>query len=298
MNKEISLLETISNKELVSLLRKIKCRGIYNNSGLAYEPYKQVNFKTGVVYPSQFFGDYPKLKIKSDKNVYNLFTSQPNIYLNQLEILAQVDAFLKTQNKSINRLKFEGYKYNWEGRGVYHILPPIIEKHTFRFDKGYLDINYLSERFSGVYIKDAVDKAHELKKRFLKNYHIDEVSAIRQMDIYNDNVNIINYGTTKTGEYDFYVVCDGSHRIDYSLEILNEPINVIVVEDISIPYYALPRPFFPMVRISSKVAENMYNRLDIDKIHLLNNFIKKVLHYDWEAADLYVSKLRSNMNGY
>ena len=42
----------------------------------------------------------------------------------------------------------------------------------------------------------------------------------------------------------------------------------------------------------------MYHKLERDKIHLFNDFIKKILHYDWEAGGLKVSKLRSNVDIY
>ncbi|HLC32414.1 MAG TPA: hypothetical protein VJJ82_01170, partial [Candidatus Nanoarchaeia archaeon] len=58
--------------------------------------------------------------------------------------------------------------------------------------------------------------------------------------------------------------------------------------------YALPMPFRPTTRLTSKDAEKMYPRLERDKIHLFNDFMKKVLHYDWRG--LYVSGLRSQTN--
>ena len=93
----------------------------------------------------------------------------------------------------------------------------------------------------------------------------------------------------------FTLFCDGSHRMDYALEHLNEPITVLLVEaPILVPYYALPMPFRPSTRLTSKDAERMYPTLERDKIHLFNEFLKKALHYDWREGGLQVSKLRSN----
>ncbi len=119
------------------------------------------------------------------------------------------------------------------------------------------------------------------------------------MDIFHSNAPLMNYGIQYTGKHDFYIICDGAHRIDYSIEHLNEPISVILVEPEEkhlIPYYAFPMPFRPTIRLSSKQAEIMYPRLERDKVHLFNDFLKKILHYDWTNTGLNVSRLRTNTN--
>ena len=194
-------------------------------------------------------------------------------------------------------------EYNWEGRGDFHVLPPIVEKHTYDLDQGYLDLEKLSERFNGTYVKDARGNLHNLGSRELHSFFIDEVSKLNHLDTFNSNASIINYGLPYNGPHNFYITCDGSHRIDYALEHLNKPITVLVVEAAKrdaplIPYYAFPVPFRPTIRLSSKKAEKMFHHLERDKIHLLNDFIKKVLHYDWEAAGLLVGRLRSNVEIY
>lgn len=95
------------------------------------------------------------------------------------------------------------------------------------------------------------------------------------------------------------MVCDGSHRLDYAMEILNQPINVILVESENLfPYYAFPMPFRPTTRLTSKEAEKLYPKLERDKVHLLNDFIKKILHYDWGGGQLHVSSLRQQSTIY
>ncbi len=125
------------------------------------------------------------------------------------------------------------------------------------------------------------------------------MSTIDHLDIFNSNAPIINYGLGHDGEFTFYIICDGSHRIDYAIEHMREPVTVILVEaskknEPLFPYYALPVSFKPMIRLSSKRSERMYHKLERDKIHLFNDFIKKFFHYDWRPAGLMVSKLRSN----
>ncbi|MDO8660841.1 MAG: hypothetical protein Q7K43_03050, partial [Candidatus Woesearchaeota archaeon] len=112
----------------------------------------------------------------------------------------------------------------------------------------------------------------------------------------NHNAELINYGLRFDGYGDFYVIADGSHRMDLALEHLNKPISVILVEadnSVLYPYYAFPSPFRPTTRLTSKDAERMYPRLERDKIHLFNEFLKKVLHYDWESGGLHVSEIRT-----
>ena len=193
-------------------------------------------------------------------------------------------------------------EYSWEGRGDFHILPPVVEKHTYHLKNGYLDLPHLLRRFKRLYVKDAIGKLHALADRYLNSFCIDEVSKLEHLDIFNSNAPIINYGLGHDGEFTFYIVCDGAHRLDYVLEKVKKPINVLLVEPAEkkflYPYYAFPVPFRPSIRLSSKKSEKMYHRLERDKIHLFNDFIKKTLHYDWEAGGLKVSKLRSNVEIY
>jgi len=283
--------------ELSGALNMLEFRGLYTKENVRIRPYKYARFSLAKIYPPEFLGDSPQI-VQSEGRSHSLFTPQPTIYQNQIDILETVDDFLHSNGLAINRLK-EAVSYHWEGRGSFHVMPPVIEKHTYDFKNGYLDLTSLSQRFKNTYIKDAQDNLHHLADRFLNKFHIDEVSNIDHLDIFNSNMPIINYGLRYTGKHSFFVICDGSHRIDYALEKLNCPITAIVVEPVKetqplIPYYALPVSFNPTLRLTSKQSEKMYPRLERDKIHLLNDFIKKVLHYDWECAGLNVSKLRSN----
>ena len=216
-----------------------------------------------------------------------------------MEIFDTVDRFLRAHKMQINNLK-NGLQYTWEGRGDFHILPPVIEKHIYELKNGYVELDKLSRRFKNTYTTDARNNLHHLSSRFLNSFYIDEVSKLDYLDVFNSNAPIINYGLRHSGKQDFYIICDGSHRIDYSIERLGKPITAILVEPESpnrplLPYYAFPVSFVPTVRLTSKKSEKMYPRLERDKIHLLNDFIKKTLHYDWDTAKLNVSKLRSNI---
>jgi hypothetical protein len=225
-----------------------------------------------------------------------LFTAQPTVYKTQTDMMVVIDSFLQSIGKRLYNLQFEGIQYEWKGRGRYHVLPPIIEKHTYPLDSGTLDLKKISQRFKGTYVKDAQGNLHDLSKRILRNFYVDAESAIPYYETYNPNVGLINYGLRFKGDSDFYIICDGSHRMDYALEFLDQPITAILVEsDDLFPYYALPVPFRPATRLTSKHAEKMYPRLERDKIHLMNDFLKKVLHYDWIAGGLHVSKLRSQI---
>lgn len=299
MKHRLTLTNLIRLKDLAEQLKKIEFRGVYTESGEKAKPYKFANFTLAKVYPPKFFGDSPKISVGKKQDI--LFSPQPTIYLNQLDIIKTVDSFLKIRKMRVNKLK-GAIEYLWEGRGSFHMLPPIIEKHSYELKDGYINLEKLLNKFDNLYIKDAIDNMHKIKDRFLKNFYIDEVSSIRDMDIFHSNATLFNYGFKRNEKRDFYIVCDGSHRIDYSIEILNEPIDVILIEpqkDIDlVPYYAFPMPFLPTVRLSSKQSEKMYPRIERDKVHLFNDFIKKVLHYDWSEADLNVSKLRSNIEMY
>lgn len=296
MKDNLKLLASIELNELSEKLRQIEFRGVYTDEGVLAKPYKFAKFKLATVCPPKKFGDSPKIIV--DDLEETLFTPQPTIYLNQLRIIKTVDDFLKKNKKRVHKLN-GAIEYNWPNRGSFHMLPPLIEKHTYSLKNGFIDMKELLHKFDNLYIKDAVNRMHKISKRYLKRFYIDEVSAVRDMDIFHSNSHLINYGLKNKGKKDFYIVCDGSHRIDYAIETLNEPITVILVEPEKydlVPYYAFPVPFMPSIRLSSKQSEKIYPRLERDKIHLFNDFIKKVLHYDWTKANLNVSKLRSNID--
>jgi len=296
IKEKITLIDTMGLDELAERLKKIEFRGLYNERGHAALPYKYATFSLAKVYPSCILGESPTIKL-ADKEKHPLFSPQPTIYLNQLDIIETVDSFLKKNGMKVSKLT-GAVQYNWEGRGNFHMLPPIVEKHTYDMKDGFIDFKKLLKKFGNLYVKDSKDNMHKISERYLESFYIDEVSSVREMDALHHNSHLLNYGSRFSGKVDFYIVCDGSHRIDYSTEKLNEPINVIVVKpgkyDL-VPYYAFPVPFYPTIRLSSKQAEKMYPRLERDKIHLLNDFLKKTLHYDWTKAELNVSRLRSNI---
>ncbi len=276
------------------LLRKIRFRGLYDKEGNRIHPYANARFSLVAVHPPTRPTSFPQ--IMHNLQPHPLFTAQPTIYKTQLDMLTHVDAFLQTQGRRIHNLGFEGFQYMWEGRGRFHVLPPIVEKHSYPLKNGTLDLKKIAEIFKGTFVKDAAGNLHEISKRFLRNYFVDKESKIAYLDVFNPNAEIINYGLRFNGVEDFYIICDGSHRMDLAIETLNHPVNVILVEGEGIfPYYALPMPFIPTTRLTSKDAEKMYPRLERDKIHLFNDFMKKVLHYDWEEGGLYVSELRQNV---
>lgn len=294
---QLRLKNKVTTQELEEKLRKIMFRGLYDAQGNNIHPYNNVHFHITKVYPSHMIGSCPEIEHEGARE--HLFTPQPTIYQNQLEIIEIVDNFLQSQGLKINSLQ-EAIEYNWEDRGDFHMLPPVVEKHTYDLKGGFIDLDKLIERFHGSYIKDAKGNLHSMSSRYLNSFFIDEISKIDYLDIFNSNASIINYGLRYNGKQDFYIICDGAHRIDYALEKLNEPITVILVEpnENFIPYYAFPVPFRPTIRLSSKQSEKMYPRLERDKIHLLNDFISKTLHYDWSIGGLNVSKLRSNKEIY
>lgn len=295
----ISIIKEISLANLYQSLQKIVFAGVYNVRGGPIHPYGAVKYSLAQIFPPTSVGAPPQVVLPNKKS-FNLFTSQPTIYQNQLDIMAEVDSFLRKNNLQINDLQC-AVKYHWPERGDFHVLPPIVEKHTYHLNQGYLDLADLSRRFHGCYIRDARGQLHNLGNRYLEGYYIDEVSKVDHLDIFHSHASIINYGLQHTGKFDFYVICDGSHRIDYAMEILQKPITVIVIEPIEgdlLPYYAFPVSFWPTMRLSSKQSEKMYIRLERDKIHLLHDLINKVLRYDWTTGGLMVSKLRSNKDIY
>lgn len=295
--ERITLKEIIPIKDLEKNLQQTTFRGMYTEDGQQIRPYKNAKFSLVKVYPQKKAGSSPEISIKGKREP--LFTPQPTIYENQTKIMEEVDKFLLKNNMTMSTLR-SAVGYDWEGRGSFHVLPPIIEKHVFDLKNGYLDLEKLNKRFKNAYVRDARGNFHHLADRTFSSFYIDEVSKINHLDVFNSNVPILNYGHNQNGKFIFYIICDGSHRIDYILEKIGIPINAILVEPTNEkkplhPYYALPVPFRPIIRLSSKKSEKMYHKLERDKIHLLNDFICKSLHYDWEAGGLNVSKLRNNV---
>jgi len=296
----LTLKNKIDFEDLQKMLRKTTFRGLYNKAGKALQPYKDAKFSIVTIYPEKYAGSSPK--IHSGDTHAPLFTSQPTIYESSSAIMETVDAFLKKNDMSITSLE-GGVAYSWEGRDDFHILPPIIEKHDYPLKTGYFDFKKINKNLKNKYVRDAKNNLHHLGGKYLHDFYIDDVSKVDYLPTFNPNSPVINYGLQYNGEQPFYVICDGVHRIDYALETLNKPITAILVESDNekkplVPYYAFPVPFRPTIRLSSKKSEKMYHRIERDKIHLLNDFIRKALHYDWETGDLQVSKLRSNVDIY
>lgn len=299
MNNKITIKNIINLNQLKKMLRKVVFRGLYNQKGEPVRPYENVRFTQAIVYPQKKINESPELAINKRKKVC-LYTSQPTIYQNQINVLMEADKYLREFKINMDCLE-EAIEYDWKDRGKFHMLPPIIEKHTYYLKNGYINLDELLRRFKNKYVRDGCHKLHHLSDGYLKSFCVDEVSTLDYLSIFNSNAPIINYGLNYNGRYDFYIICDGAHRLDYVVENLNKPIKVIVVEPFGkdmIPYYALPVSFRPSIRLSSKRSEKMYHKLERDKIHLLNDFIKKILHYDWEAGGLKVGKLRSNVDIY
>jgi len=297
-DQSLVLLDIMPKDMFFNLLRRIEYRGAYDAAGGPVLPYSDAQFSLAKIYPRKNEKSLPTIRHGGKEHI--LYTSQPTIYDNQIAILDQVEKFLNKHKLTLGSLGMDCAHYAWPGRGIFHISSPIIEKHAFVFKKGFLDLDAMARKFQGRYTKDANGNLHHLADRILRDFYIDELSSIRFMDIFHDNVEIINYGSKLNGEVNFYVICDGVHRVDYSLEYKQRPTDAIVVESKKemLPYYALPRLFHPLIRLTSKEAERKFNSLDIDKIHLLNNFIRKVLHYNWEKAGLSISKLRSNYESF
>ena len=294
---DITLKKIYSFKSTADMLRRIAFRGVYDKHGSPVLPYKNARFSITTVYPQSSPGTSPEIKIGRKREP--LFTPQPTIYENQTKVMEDVDKFLLSHDMKMSELR-RAVEYSWEGRGEFHILPPVIEKHTYYLKNGYLDLPRFLQRFKGLYVKDANEKLHSLSDRYLRSFYIDEVSKIDHLDVFSSNVPIINYGLGNDGAFTFYIVCDVAHRLDYVLEKIKFPTTALLVEpahtgETLYPYYAFPVPFRPSIRLSSKKSEKIYHRLERDKIHLLNDFIKKTLHYDWEVGGLKVSKLRSNV---
>lgn len=297
---DIRYVESLSFNELTERLRHITFRGVYDNSGNEIQPYANAKFTMAEVCPAASSHQNPT--IKSGNGNESLFSPQPTIYENQTQIIRTVSHFLQNQGFSINELT-EAISYDWRGRGRFAIMPPVVERQSFDFENGFIDLSSLSEAFQGCFVRDANGRLHELGARYLENYYVDEVSAVQSLDIFNPNLSNLNYGAQYEGESRMNIICDGAHRIDYALEHLREPISVILVEPYDnesplIPYYALPTTPTPKITLSSKQEEKLYPNLAYDKVHLLNDILRKTLHYDWSATGLNVSTLRDRSGVY
>jgi len=300
MQHMLTLKRVLDFPEIESILRKVKFRGLYNQSGENLNPYRKARFTLTTVYPPKGMGHMPQIKDNGKREI--LFSPQPTIYQNQTGIMKILDEFLCSEGYRLTELK-KAIEYEWDGRGEFHVLPPIVEKHSYDLRGGFVDLDKLSGRFRNTFVRDAAGNLHEVSKRYLTSFHIDEVSKLPYLDIFHSNAPLINYGLSYNGPTDFYIVCDGMHRIDFAIEVLNKPITVILVDmpskkDKLMPYYAFPVPFRPTIRLSSKRSEIMFPRLERDKIHLFNDFLKKVLHYDWSGGGLNVSSLRNKAEIY
>src|SRR3989338_5175729 len=144
---DITLTGTGSVRATEDMLRHIESRGIYDAHDKPIHPYKNARFSITTVYPQASPGGSPEIQIGKKREP--LFTPQPTIYENQTKILEEVYAFLLAHDFKMSMLE-NAVEYDWEGRGEFHILPPIIEKHTFRLTNGYLDLPRLLRRFRGL----------------------------------------------------------------------------------------------------------------------------------------------------
>lgn len=295
---KLKLLNVYPVSELEGRLSKIRFRGAYDSSGNNIEPYKDISFTLETIYPPETAASLPQVTIGYAKTP--LYTSQPYLYDVQTQIIQTLYEFLETEGLDLFNL--EGIiEYEWEGRGIYHVMPPIVERHSYSLNGGFLDLDKMSDRFEGHYVRDAKGNMHHLSEEVLNDFYIDDISRLPNLHIFNPNIEIVNYGISMTGDWKVNIICDGSHRIDYALEYMQRPIRTIVVEGRNkplIPYYALPVPFRPSIRLSSKRSVGIYPTLARDKVHLFNSYISHVLHYDWEGAGLNISSLRLNKEIY
>jgi hypothetical protein len=302
MSKEkLILKEVVPFDELTEHLRRVVFRGIYTSTGEPLYPYQTARFTQARVVPGGAIGREPSVH-REWGTPTPLFSAQPTIYENQSQIIRTVAHFL--EENGLDLLSLPGaVHYTWEGRGDFHILPPIVEKHTYDLYKGFLDLNTLCERLREAHVRDARGTLHSLHERYLTLFYIDDARAEESFDLFHSHAPLINYGLSYSGAHDFSIVCDGMHRLDYALETKSSPMSVIFVEGESTsnplyPYYAFPTPFYPTIRLTSKRSEALYPHIERDKIHLFNNFLRKVLHYKWETGGLSVSHLRSTTDIY
>lgn len=292
---EITFARELTFDETVAKLRQIEFRGVVDENGQPVRPYENAKFSLVTVYPSARRDQPPTVSIGANDEA--LWTPQPTIYDNQTQIIERVSTFLAENGKDIFRLS-GAVDYHWEGRGDYTILPPLVEMQQLPLQEGTIDLDAFVQRFDGLFLPDAQGTLHDMSTRYLDDFHVDEVSSARSFDILDANMGLLNYGRRVTDAWNYTIICDGAHRIDFGVEINGVPIQVILVGPASNekplrPYYALPMPFHPTTRLSSKKAEALYPTLALDKVHILADLIRKVLHYKWTQAGLNVSSLRS-----
>jgi hypothetical protein len=295
--------EHISTEDLMDRMRHIEFRGVYSSNGEPLRPYQNARISLAQVFP-QNSETSPPMLIRGTKGEA-VWTPQPTIYEDQLAIIDTVWKALERAGISPFELD-HAVNYDWQTWDAdptrFAIMPPVIEQQQFLLDHGRIDLGHLASLFTGAYIKDARGQLHSLEARFLEGYYIDQVSASPHLDIFHPQLPLINYGQHLTGTWDVNIVCDGAHRLDLATETYRRPITVVVVEPAIdgpplIPYYALPMPVLPNMRLSSKAIEALYPNLTRDKWHLLNDILKKLLHYDWTTGGLNVSSLRSQVGG-
>lgn len=307
---ELVFRDVIELNELQQRMRHIEARGIFDENGRPIQPYKNAKFSMVTILPPDTSKVAEPPMVEHAEGCSRLWTPQPTIYQDQLFIMSVIDKFLHSHSELIvsadqqvneatvglNGLT-KAVLYDWPNRGSFHVMPPVIERHTYHLSHGAIDLDDLRDQFDGSYVKDAEDNLHALSDHDLQNFYIDHETYSEHLPIFNPTVELLDYGRQQNGSWQFDVICDGAHRIAYGIEELGMPVQAILVEaeDTTnlLPYYAVPRPFHPATRLSSKRAERMYGTIENDKIHLLQELIKKAGHYDWSPSGLHVSSLRS-----
>ena len=181
MKHKLTLKKTVALNDLQEVLRKVKFRGLYDKNGGALYPYKNAKISIATLYPQEKMGGSPVVKVNGKKEP--LFSPQPTIYENQLDVIKTLHKFLEKEGLAINGLE-EAVEYEWEGRGDFHVLPPIIETHTYDLKKGFFDLEKLTNRFKNRFVKDAAGNLHDLSKRYLNSFFVDEVSKINHLDMH------------------------------------------------------------------------------------------------------------------
>ena len=91
--EQITLKKVVPLNELKKMLRKVVFRGLYDENGKPLKPYQKVKFSLAKVNPPKYICASPKIAINGQTRT--LFSPQPTIYQNQLEIVRTVDIFLR-----------------------------------------------------------------------------------------------------------------------------------------------------------------------------------------------------------
>lgn len=294
---------------LTERMSHIEARGVFDVNGIPIRPYQNVKFSLVTVHPpsSDEVAGSPTIEVADEQE--RLWTPQPTIYNDQLFIMNALDKFLRSLDidyvpdteriaEALGICSLSGsVGFEWPDRGYFNVMPPVIERHSYMLDRGHIDLDYMRSCFDGCFVKDAKGRLHPMSAQDIEQFYIDHESAYPHMQIFNPTVDLLDYGRQHTGAWRFNIICDGSHRISFAIDELNQPIQAILVEPDEgkelVPYYAVPRPFHPSTRLTSKRHEVMFNGLENDKIHLLHPLLAKVLHYNWELSKLKVSSLRS-----